>query len=166
MSKFKYAVPVEAPRKPRSFHLLAKPTGAVCNLDCTYCYYLHKDHLLAHASTSRIADDLLEDFDTESATIRVLRMAPTGQAIQQHLHEKTTQIYVALQGRVRVEVEGKTIDLEPYRATVIHAGKPHRASPVEETAILMNISISPKRIILSWDAITAAYCFSTISMTW
>ena len=87
--------------------------------------------------------DLLEDFDTESATIRVLRMAPTGQTIQQHRHEKTTQIYVALQGRIRVEVEGKTIDLEPYRATVIHAGKPHGAAPAGETAILMNVSIPP-----------------------
>jgi len=27
------------------FHLLAKPTGAVCNLDCTYCFFLSKDTL-------------------------------------------------------------------------------------------------------------------------
>jgi uncharacterized protein len=27
------------------FHLLAKPTGAVCNLDCTYCFFLSKDAL-------------------------------------------------------------------------------------------------------------------------
>ena len=27
------------------FHLLAKPTGAVCNLDCTYCFFLSKDSL-------------------------------------------------------------------------------------------------------------------------
>ena len=24
------------------FHLLAKPTGAVCNLDCKYCFFLSK----------------------------------------------------------------------------------------------------------------------------
>ncbi len=87
--------------------------------------------------------DLLEDFETDDATVRVLRMAPAGQSIQQHLHEKTTQIYVALQGRVRVEVEGKTVDLEPYRATVIPAGKAHGAGAVGETAILINTSIPP-----------------------
>jgi len=24
------------------FHLLAEPTGAICNLDCTYCFFLSK----------------------------------------------------------------------------------------------------------------------------
>ena len=30
---------------PRAFHLLAKPTGAVCNLDCAYCFFLSKEML-------------------------------------------------------------------------------------------------------------------------
>ena len=25
---------------PPAFHLLAKPTGSVCNLDCAYCFFL------------------------------------------------------------------------------------------------------------------------------
>jgi sulfatase maturation enzyme AslB (radical SAM superfamily) len=29
--------PVQA---PPAFHLLVKPTGAACNLDCAYCYFL------------------------------------------------------------------------------------------------------------------------------
>jgi len=40
-------------------HLLAKPTGAVCNLDCTYCFFLSKE-MLYPASSFRMADDLLE----------------------------------------------------------------------------------------------------------
>jgi len=41
------------PNRPqRSFHVTAKPIGSVCNLDCTYCYYLHKDALLADAAGS------------------------------------------------------------------------------------------------------------------
>ena len=28
------------PAAPASFHVLTKPTGAVCNLDCTYCFFL------------------------------------------------------------------------------------------------------------------------------
>jgi sulfatase maturation enzyme AslB (radical SAM superfamily) len=30
---------------PPAFHLLAKPTEAVCNLDCSYCLCLSKDML-------------------------------------------------------------------------------------------------------------------------
>ena len=30
---------------PPAFHLLVKPTGAVCNLACEYCFYLGKDQL-------------------------------------------------------------------------------------------------------------------------
>ena len=30
---------------PPSFHLLAKPTGAACNLDCAYCFFLEKERL-------------------------------------------------------------------------------------------------------------------------
>ena len=25
---------------PEAFHLLAKPTGAACNLDCAHCFFL------------------------------------------------------------------------------------------------------------------------------
>ena len=28
---------------PPAFHLLAKPTGAICNLDCAYCFFLDKE---------------------------------------------------------------------------------------------------------------------------
>ena len=30
---------------PPAFHLLAKPTGSVCNLDCAYCFFLEKEKL-------------------------------------------------------------------------------------------------------------------------
>src|SRR5579863_8551949 len=44
---------------PSCFHVLAKPTGAVCNLDCKYCFYLTKESLYPD-SDFRMADDLLE----------------------------------------------------------------------------------------------------------
>ena len=66
---------------PRVFHLLAKPAGAVCNLDCTYCFFLSKE-MLYPGSRFRMADDLLETY---------LR-----QLIEAHAH--APEIVVAWQG--------------------------------------------------------------------
>lgn len=44
---------------PPAFHLLAKPTGAICNLDCKYCFFLSKE-MLYPGSRFRMADELLE----------------------------------------------------------------------------------------------------------
>jgi uncharacterized protein len=44
-----------------AFHLLAKPTGAVCNLDCSYCFFLSKE-MLYPGSRFRMADELLETY--------------------------------------------------------------------------------------------------------
>jgi uncharacterized protein len=49
---------------PPAFHLLAKPTGAICNLDCKYCFFLSKE-LLYPGSRFRMADDLLETYIRE-----------------------------------------------------------------------------------------------------
>lgn len=46
---------------PSAFHMLAKPTGAICNLDCRYCFYLSKE-LLYPGSRFRMADELLERY--------------------------------------------------------------------------------------------------------
>jgi serine-type anaerobic sulfatase-maturating enzyme len=43
----------------RPFHVLAKPTGAICNLDCKYCFFLSKE-MLYPGDRFRMADDLLE----------------------------------------------------------------------------------------------------------
>ncbi len=49
------------PNPPRAFHLLAKPTGAVCNLDCSYCFFLSKE-MLYPGSRFRMADEMLETY--------------------------------------------------------------------------------------------------------
>ena len=39
-------MPVTRPRAaPPYFHVLTKPTGAICNLDCKYCFFLSKEAL-------------------------------------------------------------------------------------------------------------------------
>lgn len=47
---------------PGNFHVMAKPTGAICNLDCTYCFYLEKEHLFDRASGYRMPDPVLEAY--------------------------------------------------------------------------------------------------------
>lgn len=46
-----------------SFHVMAKPIGARCNLACKYCYYLEKEPLLyADRGVPRMDDATLETF--------------------------------------------------------------------------------------------------------
>lgn len=51
--------PLPAGMKHR-FHAMVKPVGAMCNLDCTYCYYLHKEPLLGQPRQPRMDEDMLE----------------------------------------------------------------------------------------------------------
>ncbi len=46
----------------REFQVMVKPTGAACNLDCTYCYYLKKKDLYPKTESYRMPDDLLESY--------------------------------------------------------------------------------------------------------
>ncbi len=46
---------------PAAFHIMMKPRGAICNLDCEYCYFLSKEFMYP-GSRFRMADDLLEEY--------------------------------------------------------------------------------------------------------
>src|SRR5438477_6517282 len=56
------------PTSGTAFHIMTKPIGPICNLDCKYCFYLEKEKLYpqkhAHASASEWAmpDDVLESY--------------------------------------------------------------------------------------------------------
>jgi len=65
---------------PPRIHVLAKPTGAACNLACAYCFFLDKE-LLYPDSKFRMSDEVLETY------IR--------QLIEAH---QTPQVTVAWQG--------------------------------------------------------------------
>lgn len=41
------------------FHSVSKPSASRCNLDCSYCFYLHKESLLGHNTHSSMSDELL-----------------------------------------------------------------------------------------------------------
>jgi uncharacterized protein len=46
----------------RAFQIFAKPAGPVCNLGCTYCYYLKKEYLYPQERSFRMREDILEKY--------------------------------------------------------------------------------------------------------
>lgn len=46
----------------REFQIFVKPVGAVCNLRCSYCYYLCKKELYSEKESPRMSDDLLAKY--------------------------------------------------------------------------------------------------------
>ena len=66
-------MPANAP--PR-FHLLAKPSGSTCNIDCTYCFFLSKEalypnekHRMSEATLEAYIRQLLESHRTPDVTV-------------------------------------------------------------------------------------------------
>src|SRR5436190_9350716 len=93
------------PDAPLAFHVMAKPTGAVCNLDCEYCFFLSKE-MLYPGSRFRMAEDLQE------AYVRQLLEA----------HAEAPEVVVAWQGGeptlMGLEFFCRSIELEIGRAHV------------------------------------------------
>ena len=65
---------------PEFVHILAKPTGAICNLGCAYCYYLDKEALYP-GDRFRMSDEVAEKY--------------VRQTIQMH---RTPEVSIAWQG--------------------------------------------------------------------
>lgn len=87
---------------PPGFHLLAKPSGSTCNIDCTYCFFLSKEALYPN-DKSRMSEATLE------AYIR--------QLLESH---RTPQVTVAWQGGeptlMKLEFFRRAVELvEKYR---------------------------------------------------
>ncbi len=59
----KYSAPQWlAARANRRFHVMAKPAGSACNLDCAYCFYLSKRVLPGGPGSGHMPDEVLERF--------------------------------------------------------------------------------------------------------
>ena len=50
------------PKARRRFHVMAKPAGSACNLNCTYCFYLSKESLPGGPGSGVMKDEVLERF--------------------------------------------------------------------------------------------------------
>ena len=49
-------------KTPRAFHVMIKPIGPICNLDCEYCFYLDKEELYPETRSFRMDDAVLENY--------------------------------------------------------------------------------------------------------
>jgi uncharacterized protein len=47
--------------RPLAFHVMAKPSGSACNLNCAYCFFLKKDRLYP-GSNFRMSDEVHEAY--------------------------------------------------------------------------------------------------------
>lgn len=52
---------IDANQTVPAFHLMTKPRGAICNLDCKYCYFLSKERLYPD-SNFRMSETMLEEY--------------------------------------------------------------------------------------------------------
>ena len=101
---------------PYSFHVLAKPTGAVCNLNCHYCFYLSKE-MLYPGSRFRMADALLEQYVSQ------LMKAQGG----------SSQVTIAWQGG-----EPTLMGIDFFRRAIAHQDKHKRPGAVIENTMQTN----------------------------
>ena len=63
----RYLRPEESGQAPAldhlpAFHIMAKPVGPICNLDCKYCFYLEKENLYPAKSNWAMPDEVLEAY--------------------------------------------------------------------------------------------------------
>ena len=49
------------PEVSQAFHIMAKPTGSACNLNCDYCFFLKKEKLYP-GSSFRMSDEVHESY--------------------------------------------------------------------------------------------------------
>src|SRR3954469_24591316 len=47
---------------PHAFHVMTKPIGPICNLDCKYCFYLEKEKLYPAEHKWKMSDEVLEAY--------------------------------------------------------------------------------------------------------
>jgi len=94
----------------KPFHIMAKPHGPICNLDCTYCYYLEKEKLYGQNGRDyRMQDNVLEAYIRQ-----YIEAQPAGQVSFAWQGGEPTLLGIAFFERV-VELQkkyagGKTID--------------------------------------------------------
>src|SRR5687768_14329190 len=50
------------PSLPPAFHVMLKPSGPICNIDCSYCFYLRKEELYEGGASFRMSEEVVDSF--------------------------------------------------------------------------------------------------------
>ena len=100
---------------PPRIHVMAKPTGAICNLDCSYCFFLDKEELYP-GSKFRMTDEVLETY--------------IQQLIQAH---QTPEVTVAWQGG-----EPTLMGLDFFRKAIAYQEKYRKPGMTFENTLQTN----------------------------
>lgn len=87
--------------------------------------------------------ELLQDFECEGASVRILRLSGTASSVEPHLHHRSLQIYVAIEGTSLIDTDGVETAMSPYDVLEVPRGRLHSARPASGSSILVNISIPP-----------------------
>jgi mannose-6-phosphate isomerase-like protein (cupin superfamily) len=66
-----------------------------------------------------------------------------------HSHEKDDEFFFVVEGRLLIDLEGRTVDLLPRQGFVVPRGVVHRTRAPERTIILM---VEPAGIVPTGDA--------------
>jgi uncharacterized protein len=51
-----------SPITARGFHVMTKPIGPICNIDCSYCFYLEKEKLYQDERRWKMSDPVLDTY--------------------------------------------------------------------------------------------------------
>jgi len=87
---------------------------------------------------------ILVDIRTPECSLRTLRLS-SGRTVKLHVHHKTTQIYLVIEGDAVATVAGENKKLGSMESLRIPVDTPHALS-TESTAIVVSISIPPLRL--------------------
>ena len=67
----------------------------------------------------------------------VARLAVVEGEFHWHKHEREDEFFFVLEGRLLVDVEGRTVELEAGQGVVVPRGVPHRPRAPERSVVLM-----------------------------
>ncbi|WP_312240234.1 anaerobic sulfatase maturase [Pantoea sp.] len=114
-------------------HVMAKPTGSVCNIDCSYCFYLEKDALYPERKQNwRMSEETLEQY------------------IRQHIEaQPSQQVLFAWQGG-----EPTIMGLSFFRRVIALCNKYGGGRQIQHALQTNGIQLSPE-----WAAFFAEHNF-------
>lgn len=87
--------------------------------------------------------ELLQDFVSPVASVRIIRMSGTGNEVELHVHRWSAQVYVGIEGRAGIQLNGQEHTIGPNEVLAVPANSVHGARPLTPTAVVMNISVPP-----------------------